>query len=253
MKVILSPAKKLNFSKEELPIAHTEIFFSAEAEKLIQKLKKLNPESIAKLMNLSPALAELNHNRYQNWSLPFDINETKAAAFAFDGEVYSGLNIRDYSAKNLAYAQDNLVILSGLYGILKPFDLIMPYRLEMGTKLEISPKAKNLYQYWDKKLANQINKVLKKDEILVNLASEEYAKVLKLNSFLNPVVTPIFKENSPNGPKVVMVYAKQARGLMASFILKNEIKTKEELCSFTSANYTFNEAMSTKTELLFLR
>lgn len=253
MKIIISPAKKLNFDKEEYLIPSTEIEFATEAEKLIKKLKKLKPKAIAELMSLSPALAQLNYERYQTWDMPFDTKKIKPAAFAFDGEVYSGLDIRNYSAEDLEYAQNHLMILSGLYGVIKPMDTILPYRLEMGTRLEYSKTIKTLYQYWDKTLSKRVTNTLQKEEILVNLASEEYSKVLKLKDFKHQVITPVFKERSAKGYKVVMVYAKQARGIMASYILKNRIKSIEDIKNFKEARYQFNPEMSSKDELVFVR
>lgn len=253
MKIIISPAKKLNFDKEEYLLPATSIEFGKEAEKLIGKLKKLKSKDISDLMKLSPALADLNYERYQKWALPFNQEEIKAAAFAFDGEVYSGLNIRDFSKENLVNCQNQLMILSGLYGILKPMDQILPYRLEMGTSLKYSKTINNLYQFWGDKLTKRLQSNLDKEDILVNLASEEYAKSIDFKKIKNTCIIPVFKEQSGDQFKIVMVYAKQARGLMTQFIIKNQIKTIEELKSFDTSGYSYNETLSEGDKIVFTR
>jgi uncharacterized protein len=253
MKIIISPAKKLNFDKEDYLATPTSIEFGAEAEKLIGKLKKLKPKAISDLMKLSPALADLNYERYHKWALPFNQEEIKAAAFAFDGEVYSGLNIRDFSKEDLVHCQNQLMILSGLYGILKPMDEILPYRLEMGTSLKYSKTINNLYQFWGDKLTKRLQSNLNTKDVLVNLASEEYAKSIDFKKIKNTCVTPVFKEQSGDQFKIVMVYAKQARGLMTQFIIKNQIKTISELKSFDIAGYSYNENLSEEDKIVFTR
>lgn len=253
MKIIISPAKKLNYDKESYLVEPTNIQFPKEAERLIKKLKKLKPQAISELMHLSQSLADLNYERYQNWELPFDEELVKPAAFAFDGEVYTGLDIRSFSKDQLIASQDNLMILSGLYGILRPLDKMMPYRLEMGTSFAYSPTNKNLYQYWSKTLTKTLLDNLSKDEVLVNLASKEYSKVLDLKQVSNPIVTPVFKEQKGDDYKVVMVFAKKARGMMTQYLLKNNIEDLEGVKSFGESGYCFNENLSTETEIVFTR
>jgi cytoplasmic iron level regulating protein YaaA (DUF328/UPF0246 family) len=253
MKIIISPAKKLDFEIEDYPIESTEIEFAAQSEKLISKLKKLKPKQIAELMDLSPALADLNFERYQNWKYPFDDSQTKPAVFAFDGEVYTGLDIRSFTKEELSRCQEQLMILSGLYGVLRPMDRILPYRLEMGTSLEYSATKKNLYQFWGDGLTKKIVSQLDKDEVLVNLASVEYSKVLDFRKIKNQIVTPIFKEKKGNDYKVVMVFAKQARGLMSQFIIKNNIDSVDGIKTFDWANYQISESLSKNGELVFVR
>ena len=254
MKVIISPAKKLNYEVEEnLPKTSTEIAYSEEATKLIKKLRKFSAKKIGDLMKLSPALSDLNYERYQDWEFPFSEKITKQAAFAFNGEVYTGLDIRSFSESELLYAQDNLKILSGLYGMLKPLDEVMAYRLEMGTRLDYSSKIKNLYQFWGDKLTKQLNSEMRDDELLLNLASNEYNKVIDLKSFGDRVITPAFKEQKGDTFKVLMVYAKKARGLMTSYVLKNKIETLEEIKAFNLDGYSYNVELSKPLEPVFTR
>lgn len=253
MKILISPAKKLNYDEESYLIAPSEIQFPEESQKLINKLKKLKPKAISELMHLSQNLADLNFERYQKWGLPFTEKNAKPAAFAFDGEVYTGLDIRSFNNKELAFAQDNLMILSGLYGILRPLDNMMPYRLEMGTSFAYSATKKNLYQYWSKTLTKTLLGNINKEEVLVNLASKEYSKVIDLKSVENRIITPVFKERKDDNYKVVMVYAKKARGAMTRFLLKNNIQTVEEVKSFDIDGYSFNSNLSTESEFIFTR
>jgi len=253
MLVILSPAKKLNenhpvIEKTSLPQ------FVEEAQKLISNLKKYSPKKLSKLMNLSDALAELNVDRYNNWSIEHNEKNAKTAALIFDGEVYSGLEANSFKKKQMEYAQTNLRILSGLYGILKPLDIVHPYRLEMGTKLKIGRKN-NLYEFWGDKIVDEINKLLdnQQQKTLVNLASNEYFKVVNKKKLKGNIITPVFKDFNNGQYKVVMVYAKKARGMTANYIIKNKIEKVEELKTFDSAGYCYNAAASTENELVFLR
>lgn len=253
MKVILSPAKKLNYEEEDLPNFSSEISFSTDSQKLIKKLKELSAGEIGSLMKLSPVLSDLNFDRYQKWKYPFDKNTVKPAAFAFNGEAYSGLDIRSFTKEELVFAQENLRLLSGLYGVLKPLDQVMPYRLEMGTRLKFSAEIKNLYQFWGDKLTKQFKAEMTEGELLLNVASQEYSKVLDLKSLGDRVITPVFKEQKGENFKVVMVYAKRARGLMASYAIKNKIETVEGVQSFNLEGYLFNEALSLPGAPVFTR
>jgi len=251
MLILLSPAKKLNldtktFAKSSIPL------YVNEAEKIINTLRKYKPIKLSKLMRISNDLAELNFERNLNWKA--DHSLAKNAVFTFNGEAYSGLDVNSFSKKELEYAQDHLRILSGLYGILKPLDLIHPYRLDMGTKLKVSNK-KNLYEFWGDKIVNAVNDILKtnKEEVLVNLASIEYFKAINKKKLQGEIVTPVFKDFNNGQYKVVMVYAKKARGMMTSYIIKNKVESIENLKGFDSAGYYYNAAASTKNELVFYR
>lgn len=253
MKILLSPAKKLNYDIENYLLNPTEIRFSKESQQLVNKLKKLKPSEISKLMKLSQNLADLNFERYQEWDFPFEQHKAKPAAFAFDGEAYTGLDIRSFNKNELEQAQEKLYILSGLYGILRPLDLIMPYRLEMGTSFSYTHDVKNLYQYWSSVLTNKLLDNLTEQEIVVNLASKEYSKAIDFGKVKNTVITPVFKENKAGNYKVVMVYAKKARGLMTSYLIKQNIETIDGIKAFDIEGYSFKQELSSDTEFVFTR
>lgn len=253
MLIVVSPAKKLN-ENAKIGDEYSQPVFVDEAEKLISYLRKKTPKKIEQLMGISKALGELNFERYQGWKTEHTVNNSNYAGFMFDGEVYSGLDIKSYSKKELQWAQAKLRILSGLYGVLKPLDLIQPYRLEMGTSLKTGRK-KNLYEFWGDKITNEINSSLEdlKTETIVNLASTEYFKSINKKKLNAEIVTPVFKDFNNGKYKTVMVYAKKARGFMASFIIKNNINTIEELKAFDVDGYCFNQEASNDKELVFLR
>ncbi len=253
MLVVISPAKKLSVEGEK-PDWFTTPQFAEHSEKLIKELKKYSPTKLKKLMSISDDLAQLNVERYQQWSINHDAKNSKQALFTFTGEVYAGLNATSFKKNELEYTQEHLRILSGLYGVLKPMDAIHAYRLEMGTKLKIGKKS-NLYEFWGDIIVNEINKVMKAngDKVLVNLASNEYFKAVNKKKLVTPIITPVFKDFSNGQYKTVMVYAKKARGAMAAFIMKNKIKTIEELTAFDTDGYLFNEEASSTKELVFLR
>lgn len=252
MLTLLSPAKKLNEEGQNLDNCSLPIFVE-DAEKLIKSLKKYTPKKLGALMKLSPALSELNVDRYAEWGMDHS-QKVSPAALTFNGEVYAGLNASSFSIKEKEIAQNNLRILSGLYGILKPFDLIHPYRLEMGTKLKVGRKN-NLYEFWGDKIVDEINKnlVTQKENVIVNLASNEYFKSVNKKKLNAEIITPIFKDFSNGQYKTVMVYAKKARGMMAGYIIKNNIEKKEELIAFDIAGYCYNKEASTENEIVFLR
>lgn len=253
MLVVLSPAKKLN---ENHPVKENATIpqFVDEAEKLIGNLKKYTPKKLASLMNLSDNLSGLNVERYQNWQKEHTSENAKTAGLLFDGEVYSGLGAENFTKKQLEYAQNNLRILSGLYGLLRPLDLVHPYRLEMGTKLKVG-RNNNLYEFWGDKIVDEINSLLEnqKEQTLVNLASNEYFKAINKKKLIGNVVTPVFKDFNNGKYKAVMVYAKKARGMMANYIITNKIEKTEDLKGFDTEGYCFNEEASTNNELVFLR
>ena len=245
MKIIISPAKKLatnNFINKG-----TSIQFLEETNYLVKELKTYSVSEIKILMKLSDNLAQLNWKRFQNWNT----KDMGQALFMFKGDVYQGLKAETFTNIELDFAQENLRVLSGLYGLLKPKDLISPYRLEMGTKL-ITKSGNNLYKFWEDRLHQALLSELKNGEEIINLASEEYSKAIHLNKFSNPVITPVFKDFKNGKLKVISFFAKKARGEMVNFIIKNKIKKSESLKSFSSLGYHFSE-MTEKSELVFIR
>lgn len=256
MKILLSPAKSIKLDvKAENPLQTLPVFLN-DAEKLVKQLKKLTPSDIKSLMKVSDDIAQLNYNRFKDWHLPFTPNNSKAAADIFTGAAYQGLDYPTLSVDDRIEGQHRLRILSGLYGVLKPLDLIQPYRLEMGTRFQVSTKIKNLYQFWDDKINHFLNDELSKDNhpFLVNLASAEYFKAAQLKQINHTVVTPVFKDRAKNGDyKVIMTYAKKARGLMSRFIIKNKINTIEDLKAFNYSNYSFYGTGKDENEIVFTR
>jgi len=253
MKILLSPAKKIDTKKTLNTANSTSPLFLKEAEQLMKKLKNLSSKKIGEMMHLSVDLSNLNHKRYQEWENIVTKNESSAyCASAFDGEVYRGLAAENFSEEELEIAQDKIRILSGLYGILKPMDIIYPYRLEMGTKWQITPKTKNLYQFWGKKIAENIN-AENSDGIIINLASNEYFKAVDKKTLEGRIITPSFKEFKNGEYKTIMVYAKKARGMMARYIVKNNIINPEEIKLFNVDGYQFDVNQSSENEWLFTR
>jgi cytoplasmic iron level regulating protein YaaA (DUF328/UPF0246 family) len=253
MLVVLSPAKKLSIEGEK-PNDFTLPEFTHESQKLIKVLTKYSPKKLQGLMKISDAIADLNVQRYNDWSVEHDFSETKQAALTFTGEVYNGLDAASFSHKDIAYAQDHLRILSGLYGVLKPMDLIHAYRLEMGTRLKVG-ENNNLYEFWKSIVAKNINETLiaQGDDVIVNLASNEYFKAIDKKQLKANVIVPVFKDFKNGEYKTIMVYAKRARGMMASFIIKNRLKNTTDLTAFDTDGYCFNKAASTEKELVFYR
>lgn len=256
MKIVISPAKSLqhdlSFHTEETTVPS----FLKETNQLVKKMRKLSVSQLKDLMHLSPALAALNYERYKNWEspeAPSDLN--MPCVYAFTGEVYKGLDAASLSTGQIKYAQEHLRILSGLYGILKPLDLMYPYRLEMGTKWQITPETKNLYAFWGKKLAEYLNKEMKLEgeDTLVNLASTEYFKAIDKKALKATVITPVFKELKDGNYKVIMIFAKHARGAMARYIIENEITDRDQLKLFNTGGYQFDVRQSTENEWVFTR
>ena len=252
LKVLLSPAKKLDESVNFPVVNYAQPELWSQTEKLAKVLKKLSVKKISTLMDLSLDLSQLNYQRYQEFQENQNEKISKPAVFAFNGEVYNGLKAQEFNTQDLAFAQENLRILSGLYGILKPLDFIQSYRLEMGTKLPIG-KNKNLYEFWGNSITTALKKDLKKEDVLVNLASTEYFKAIKTKEVSNRIVTPTFKEFKNGEYKVVMVFAKKARGSMANYIVKNQISDVENLMEFTEGGYAFNLNLSSENDWVFTR
>jgi len=247
MKIIISPAKKLNDRKINLQNT-SDIQFLNETKYLIKELQKYSLIEIKKMMNISDKLALLNYERFQNWDL--DSSDVMPAILLFKGDVYKGLKADSFSNEQLNFAQDHLRIISGLYGLLRPLDLVFPYRLEMGTNIQTN-KADNLYEFWNDKLRLNLISEMKDNEILINLASNEYSKALELNQFKQKVITPIFKDSKNGKLKVISFYAKRARGEMVNFIVQNKIKDISDVKSFDYGGYTFVSEESN--EILFAR
>jgi|TARA_B110000046_G_scaffold70071_1_gene78061 cytoplasmic iron level regulating protein YaaA (DUF328/UPF0246 family) len=252
MKIIISPAKSLDFESSAKTSVYTQPSFLKESSLLNEKLKVLSKKKLSDLMKISPALADLNYDRNQNWHQPFSLKNSKQAIYAFTGEVFRGIDIASLAEEKIPLLQDRLRILSGLYGLLKPLDLIQPYRLEMGTRINIG-KADNLYKFWDSNLADALNNEMKDSDLLINLASSEYFKAVPKKVLKTPMITPVFKELKNGDYKIVMTYAKKARGLMVRYIIENDVNTLEELKGFHTEGYAFTESLSTETELVFTR
>ena len=254
MLIVLSPAKTLDYSVDPKS-NHTAPQFLSQSSKLIKTLKEKEPKDIASLMGLSDKLATLNFDRYHSWKAAKSVSsDAKPSMLVFKGDVYQGLNAEDFSNKDLKFAQKHLRILSGLYGILRPMDIMKPYRLEMGTKLETS-KGKNLYEFWGNLVQNNVidDLSLQKSDLLINLASKEYFSVLgKMPEFIN-VVSPVFKDYKSGKYKIISFYAKKARGLMARWIIQNKVTDFEELVNFNIDGYRYSKAESTISEPVFLR
>ncbi len=252
MKIIISPAISLDFQSIVPTSLHTQPLFLEQSTKLNQELKTLSKKKLSDLMSISEDLASLNYERNQTWQTPFTPENSKQAIYAFTGEVFRGIDINTLPIEKLPLLQENLRILSGLYGLLKPLDLMQPYRLEMGTKLPVGSK-KNLYNFWGDSIANALNEELSENELLINLASSEYFKVVNQKILKVPMITPVFKDFKSGQYKTIMTFAKKARGLMVRYIIDNNIKTIDRLKHFDIENYRFHENMSSKNELVFTR
>ncbi len=254
MLIVISPAKRLDFESTSSIYESSEIRFPEVSKMLNDALRNYSPGELAHLQKLSKALAELNVYRNLKWQWPFDKEESKQALFAFNGDVYDGLNASTLAGKDVKYAQSSLRILSGLYGLLRPLDEILPYRLEMGTKLK-SNGGDNLYQVWKDKLTDLLVKDMQDENknILLNLASQEYFKTIDLSKVDAEVITPSFKDYKNGTYKVVSFYAKKARGLMTRFVIENQLSDKESLKAFNEDGYFYNSELSDEKEFVFTR
>ncbi len=253
MKIVVSPAKSLDFETTLPTKKYSSPAFLSEAEKLNGVLKKKSPKKLSELMSISDKLAQLNWQRNQDWSLPFNTENARQAVYAFNGDVYTGLNVYTLPEEKLNLLQDQLRILSGLYGVLKPLDLIQPYRLEMGTKLKIGRKN-SLYEFWKKTITQQINDELQEGELFINLASNEYFSAVDTKALKVPIITPQFKDWKGDKLKMISFFAKKARGMMVRYIIDTDAKTIEDLKGFNYEGYGFSEEYTTKpNELVFVR
>ena len=254
MLILLSPSKSLNLETKIVSKTHSIPIFLKDSQILINELKKFSALDLAKLMKISDRLAELNFKRYDTFKTPFTMQNSKPAIFIFDGDVYDGIDVENYSKKDLNFAQNHLRILSGLYGILKPLDLIQPYRLEMGTNLK-NLRGKNLYQFWITKITDLLNEELEKfsEKVILNLASEEYFSAVNSDKIKGQIINIIFKEKKGDDYKIIGIFAKKARGLMADYIIKNKIQKAEQVKKFNCSNYKFKKEFSDKNNWCFCR
>ncbi len=254
MKVLLSPAKSIDIDQRKNTAITTTSPFLEETDYLVNKLKKYSAGQLKKMMHISTDLAEMNHHRYQNWETPIESNTNNCPAiYAFTGEVYRGLDAQSLNDQAIDFAQNSLVILSGLYGVLRPLDLIYPYRLEMGTSIKVTPKKTNLYQFWGDKIAQFLNQEMNNEEVVINLASNEYFKAVDQKKLKHKIITPVFKELKNGEYKIVMTYAKNARGLMARYIIDQRITDPEQIKDFDRSNYRYDANLSTESEWVFTR
>ena len=255
MLITISPAKSLDFENAPSIDNIIQPTFSTEAEYLVNKLKKFSPRKIKTMMNISDSLAELNYERFQQWSSPFDINEAKEALFVFNGDVYQGLSASSLSSQSIDYLQNSLTILSGLYGALKPLDTILPYRLEMGSSFKVTPAKTNLYKFWGSKITDYFNEELEKDGsgLLLNLASNEYFKSIQTKKLNAKVIVPEFKDFKNGEYKMLSFFAKKARGMMVRYIAENNITDIEHIKSFDKDGYYFNNNLSSNEKWVFTR
>ncbi|MCV6614038.1 MAG: peroxide stress protein YaaA [Cellvibrionaceae bacterium] len=254
MLMLVSPAKNLDYETPAKTKQSTQPEFLDQSEILMDDLRQLAPHELSKLMSISDKLGVLNYDRNQDWGQPFTPDNAKQAVLAFNGDVYTGLDAQSFKADDFKFAQKHLRILSGLYGLLKPLDLMQPYRLEMGTKFA-NKGGKNLYEFWGETLTEAVNAQLKKtnSEVVLNLASNEYFKAIKPKLLNAEVVVPAFKDLKNGEYKMISFFAKKARGLMAAYVIKNRITDVEDIKKFNLAGYRYNKSLSSDAQWVFSR
>lgn len=254
MLIVLSPAKTLDYESPIPAVRTTQPRFLDDSETLVERMRSFSAKDLSRLMKVSDRIAALNVDRFRDWRRPMDTRLARPAVFAFMGDVYTGLRAASLSTEALDRAQEQLRILSGLYGVLRPFDLILPYRLEMGTHID-TPRGDSLYRFWGTRISDSLNTDLKKqgDDVLVNLASTEYFKAVDMRSLKARVITPVFQDEKNGTFKVISFYAKKARGLMAAWILERGIARAEDLTGFDVAGYRFSARDSDGDTLVFRR
>lgn len=254
MLVILSPAKKLDFKSPLISKQWTQNRFLDQAAEVVESMRTLSIEQLAETMSLSKSLAQLNFLRYRDWNLPFNPENARQAIFAFNGDAYQGFDVKSLSNSDLDFAQNHLRIISALYGVIRPLDLIQPYRIEMAMKFSLG-NYKSLYHYWQDLITDSLLKDIENqgDNVLINLASDEYFKVLKSPLLGIKIISPVFKEWNNDSYKIVSQKAKRARGLMSRFIVKNQITNPEDLKHFEDEGYYFSEKLSTENHFIFTR
>ncbi|ASU22956.1 MULTISPECIES: peroxide stress protein YaaA [Vibrio] len=254
MLIVVSPAKTLDYESPLVTSKYTQPELIDHSAQLIDVCRQLTPADISALMKVSDKIAGLNVARFAQWSPTFTLDNARPAILAFKGDVYTGFEAETLSDAGFEYAQQHLRMLSGLYGVLKPLDLMQPYRLEMGTRLD-NPRGTNLYQFWGDIITDKLNQALKEqgDDVLINLASNEYFKAVNPKKLKGSIITPVFKDCKKGQYKVISFYAKKARGMMARYIIDKQISSVEQLAQFDSAGYYFVEQESSATELVFKR
>ena len=250
MKILISPAKKLNIDRQVSLLNDSECKFLNNSQEIMDKLSRYSVSKLQKLMNVSMKIAITNKSRNDNWKIPF--TSGKQSIHLFQGEVYSSMKIDDFTREDMEFTSKHLRILSGLYGLLRPTDVILPYRLEMGTRIQIGEK-KNLYEYWRDILTSYLIEEVKEDKFLVNLASDEYFKVIDRKKIPIPIITPIFKDIKNGKAKVISFFAKRARGELSNFIIKNKINSIKDIRKFNRNNYILSKSDSTDSKLVFIR
>jgi cytoplasmic iron level regulating protein YaaA (DUF328/UPF0246 family) len=254
MLTVISPAKTLDFDTPPTTRKSTQPLFLERSSELVEDARAMSPEDIRELMGVSEKIAELNYSRFLNWGTPFNLDNAKQSLLAFKGDVYTGLEAETLSTAQLNFAQKHLCILSGLYGLLRPLDLMQPYRLEMGLKFANRGGA-NLYEFWGDSITGALNKQLKKSgsRVLINLASNEYFKSVQAGALDAEIITPVFKDLKGDRYKIISFYAKKARGLMARYIIDKELNEPDGLKKFRVDGYRYNKGESTARELVFTR
>lgn len=254
MLIVVSPAKTLDYETPPKTKTFTVPDYLDDSQQLINRLRRFSVLDIADLMKVSKKIAELNFDRYESWNKKFTEKNAKQAALAFKGDVYTGLDAESFNAADFKFAQKHFRMLSGLYGLLRPLDLMQPYRLEMGTKLE-TDRGKNLYEFWGSTITEGLNKQLKKtrSEYLINLASNEYFKSVKPKELDAEIITPEFKEYKNGDYKMIGIYAKKARGMLSRYIIKNKLTDPEDIKSFNEEGYKYNKKLSKGNKWVFTR
>ncbi|KAA9002677.1 peroxide stress protein YaaA [Affinibrenneria salicis] len=254
MLITLSPAKTLDYASPLATQRYTQPELLEQSSQLIARCRQLTPERIASLMHISDKLAGLNAARFADWHADFTPDNARQALLAFKGDVYTGLAAEDFDEEDFDFAQRHLRMLSGLYGVLRPLDLMQPYRLEMGIKLD-NPGGKDLYSFWGATLTHKLNQALEQqgDDILVNLASDEYFRAIKVDKLAATLIKPVFMDEKNGKFKVISFYAKKARGMMSRFIIKNRLTQVEQLKDFDLEGYFFDQDASSASELVFKR
>ncbi len=254
MLAVISPAKTLDFETPPATKFASQPRFLDDSEQLIETARQLAPHQISSLMSISDKLGQLNFDRFANWQRPFDVDNAKQALLAFKGDVYTGLAAESFDDADFEFAQQHLRILSGLYGLLRPMDLIQPYRLEMGTSLS-NPRGDNLYQFWGERITKALNQDLAalENPVLVNLASNEYFRAVQPAKLEAPVITPVFKDWKNGRYKIISFYAKKARGMMSAFMIRERLQRAKDLQQFSAGGYRFDATLSTESEWVFTR
>ncbi|RMH59538.1 MAG: peroxide stress protein YaaA [Zetaproteobacteria bacterium] len=253
MLIVISPAKKLDTETPAPTREYSQPALLQYSQQLVDILREMDSFALAELMKLSMKLADLNMHRFQQWQPPFTLENAKQALFMFRGDTYIGLDADTLDEDDLRFAQQHLRILSGLYGLLRPLDLIQPYRLEMGTRLA-NPKGANLYAFWDNLITEMLNREASSpSEVLINLASNEYFKAIKPKLFHGAIITPVFKEARANGLKTIGLFAKRARGMMARYIIRHRLREPDAIQAFNEGGYAFAPELSSAREWVFVR